>query len=259
MKLRVTLVQQALAWHDPETNRRKFEALLEPLRSTTDVIVLPEMFPTGFSMEAEKLAEPVNGPTAQWLTGMARKLDAAIVGSIITVDGGRYYNRLHWASPEGETHHYDKRHLFRMAREHNHYSPGRAPLIVQWRGFKICPLVCYDLRFPVFSRRRPELDYDVLLYVANWPAARQHAWVTLLKARAIENQAYVVGVNCIGVDGKKIAYAGGSAAHDFLGHPLVELRDAAEVATASLDAQALREYRERFPAHLDADRFTLQD
>ena len=174
--LRVSLVQQPLAWHDGATNRARFAELLRPLAGHTDLVVLPETFTTGFSMEVERLGEPPAGETSEWLTRLAGALDAVITGSVITRDGARYYNRLLWASPSGELRHYDKRHLFRMGREHEHFAAGRAAWSVAWRGFRICPLVCYDLRFPVFSRRRPELDYDLLLYVANWPAPRADAW-----------------------------------------------------------------------------------
>jgi predicted amidohydrolase len=258
VKLRITLVQQSLAWQDAARNREHFDALLAPLVGNTDVIVLPEMFPTGFSMEVEKLAEPVNGPTTQWLEGKARELNAAITGSLITRDGNRYYNRMLWAAPGAETLHYDKRHLFRMANEHHRFTPGGEPLSLRWRGFRICPLVCYDLRFPVFSRRRPDLEYDLLIYVASWPGVRRQAWRALLKARAIENLSFVVGVNRIGRDGNDINYTGDSVVHDFLGEPLAELGGESAVTTVELDGAALRAFRERFPAHLDADRFTLE-
>ena len=258
-KLRVTLVQQPLVWSEPAANRERFAALLGSLAGSTDLVVLPETFTTGFSMEAERLGEPAGGPTAVWLGDLAQELDAAITGSVITADGGRYYNRLLWAEPgSGPPCHYDKRHLFRMAREHQHFSPGTAAWTVPWRGFNICPLVCYDLRFPVFSRRRAGLDYELLLYVANWPAPRALAWRTLLRARAIENQAYVVGVNRVGADGHGIAYAGDSAAIDYLGSPLAELGAEPAFVTVELDAGPLHTFREKFPAHLDADRFTLE-
>jgi omega-amidase len=257
MKLRVTLVQQALEWQKPEANRARFARLLEPLAGTTDVVVLPEMFTTGFSMEAQRLAEPPSGSTFRWLCETARELNAVVTGSLITLDGGRYVNRLHWVRPDGEASYYDKRHLFRMAREHEHYSAGREPLLIEWRGFQICPMVCYDLRFPVFSRRRQELDYDLLIYVANWPTPRADAWSTLLRARAMENQAFVAGVNRVGEDGNGHAHGGHSVALDFLGRPLVELGSDSAIATAQLDHDALHAFRERFPAHLDADRFTL--
>lgn len=258
-RLRVTLVQQPLVWGDPAANRARFAALLAPLAGSTDLVVLPETFTTGFSMEVERLAEPAAGPTTVWLTDLAAELDAAITGSVITAAGGRYYNRLLWAEPGGAPpRHYDKRHLFRMGREHQHFTPGAAAWTVRWRGLYVCPLVCYDLRFPVFSRRRAGLDYELLVYVANWPAPRAHAWRTLLMARAIENQAYVVGVNRAGPDGHGIAHAGDSAAIDFLGQPLVEAGAEPAVLTVELDAARLAAFREKFPAHLDADRFTLE-
>jgi predicted amidohydrolase len=258
MKLRVTLVQQSLKWEAPEQNLASFEEQLAPLEGRTDLVVLPEMFTTGFSMNAEALAEPADGRSARWLVSMARRLGAAITGSLITSDAGKRFNRLHWATPDGKIVHYDKRHLFRLGGEHEHYTPGRTARIVEWRGFRVCPLVCYDLRFPVFSRRTSSLDYDVLVYVANWPKPRVDAWSTLLKARAMENQAYVVGVNRIGDDGNGMPHTGQSAAVDFLGRPLVEAGSEPGVFTAELDLRLLREFRERFPAHLDADRFTLE-
>jgi predicted amidohydrolase len=256
--LRVSLVQQPLAWHDPQANRAHFEALLLPLAGQTDLVVLPETFTTGFSMDVERWGELAGGPSSQWLLGLAARLDAAITGSVITKDGEHYYNRLLWATPSGELRAYDKRHLFRMGREHERFTAGRAAWCVPWRGFSICPLVCYDLRFPVFSRRRAQLGYDLLLYVANWPAPRANAWRQLLRARAIENQAYVVGVNRVGAGGHGVAHAGDSAAIDFLGEPLAELGAAAAISTLSLDAAALHAFRGKFPAHLDADAFTLE-
>ncbi|HEY0768590.1 MAG TPA: amidohydrolase [Steroidobacteraceae bacterium] len=256
--LRVSLLQQPLVWQDPAANRAHFEALLEPLAGRTDLVVLPETFTTGFSMQVERLGEPAGGPTTEWLNALAAGLDAVITGSVITGDGGCYYNRLLWAPPSGAPRHYDKRHLFRLGREHEHFTPGREAWSILWRGLRICPLVCYDLRFPVFSRRRAELDYDLLVYVANWPAARADAWRQLLRARAIENQAYVIGVNRVGADGHGVAHSGDSAAIDFLGRPLVQAGDAAEVISVELDRAPLEAYREKFPAHLDADRFTLQ-
>ena len=255
--LRVTLVQQPLAWGDAAANHAHFEQLLAPLAGRTDLVVLPETFTTGFSMEVERLAEPAGGPTAAWLARLAHRLDAAITGSVITAEGAQVYNRLLWAPPAGELRHYDKRHLFRMGREHEHFTPGRLAWSVRWRGFSVCPLVCYDLRFPVFSRRRPTLEYDLLVYVANWPAARAFAWRQLLRARAIENQAYVVGVNRVGADGNGIPHAGESAAIDFLGQTLAEAGDAPALLLVELSAAALAAFRGKFPAHLDADRFTL--
>ncbi len=256
--LRVSLVQQPLAWHDGAANRAAFEELLRPLAGNTDLVVLPETFTSGFSMEVERLAEPPGGPSSAWLLRRAAALDAVITGSVITRDGERYYNRLLWAAPGEELRHYDKRHLFRMGREHQHFTAGRAAWSVAWRGFNVCPLVCYDLRFPVFSRRRPGLDYDLLLYVANWPAARADAWRQLLRARAIENQAYVVGVNRVGEDGRGVPYAGDSAAIDFMGRTLAEAGAAPAILTVQLPQEPLAAFRAKFPAHLDADRFTLE-
>jgi len=256
--LRVSLVQQPLLWHEPAANRARFEELLRPLAGQTDLVVLPETFTTGFSMEVERLGEAPGGATTTWLLQLAAALDAAITGSVITLDDGRYYNRLLWASPAGELRHYDKRHLFRMGREHEHFTAGGACWSVGWRGFNICPLVCYDLRFPVFSRRRPGLDYELLLYVANWPAARADAWRQLLRARAIENLAYVVGVNRVGDDGYGVAYAGDSAAIDFRGRTLADAGNAPVLLTVELPRAPLAAFREKFPAHLDADRFTLE-
>ncbi|MBS0578870.1 MAG: amidohydrolase [Proteobacteria bacterium] len=255
--LRVTLAQQALLWGDPQGNRRHFGSLLRELAGRTDLVVLPETFTTGFSMEVERLAEPPDGPSVQWLREQAAALDAAIAGSVITQDRGRYFNRLLWVTPDGQVRHYDKRHLFRMAGEHQHFTPGQSAWSIPWRGLRVCPLVCYDLRFPVYSRRRAELDYELLIYVANWPAPRAEAWRALLPARAIENQAYVVGVNRVGTDGKGIAYAGDSVAHDFRGQALAQAGGAAGVITVEIAAEPLQAFREKFPAHLDADRFHL--
>ena len=244
--LRVSLVQQPLLWHDPAANRARFEELLRPLAKQTDLVVLPETFTTGFSMEVERLGEAPGGPTTAWLL------------PVITLDSGRYYNRLLWASPAGELRHYDKRHLFRMGREHEHFTAGGASWSVSWRGFSICPLVCYDLRFPVFSRRRAGLDYQLLLYVANWPAARANAWRQLLRARAIENLAYVVGVNRVGNDAHGVPYAGDSAAIDFRGSTMADAGNAPALLTVECPLEPLAAFREKFPAHLDADRFTLE-
>jgi omega-amidase len=255
--LRVSLLQQPLLWHDPAANRARFAELLGPLAGQTDLVVLPETFTTGFSMEVELLGEAAGGVSLEWLKMQAATLDAVVTGSVITRQDERFYNRLLWAFPSGEVLHYDKRHLFRMGREHEHFTAGQSAWSVSWRGVRICPLVCYDLRFPVFSRRRAALEYDLLIYVANWPSARVEAWRQLLRARAIENQAYVVGVNRTGTDGAGVSYPGDSVAVDFLGRTLSDLGAAAGVATVVLDSAALAAFRERFPAHLDADRFTL--
>jgi omega-amidase len=257
--LRVTVVQTELTWHDAPANRARFERLMLPLAGQTDLIVLPEMFTTGFTMATDEVAEPADGPSTQWLRKMAAQINATITGSLVTSDGGRYFNRLIWMRPDGTLANYDKRHLFRMAREQEHFAAGQDRLIVAIDGWKICPLVCYDLRFPVWSRNRmgTEAGYDVLVYVANWPDRRRYAWQTLLRARAIENLSYCIGVNRVGKDAKGLDYAGDSAVIDFMGQPLVEKSQAEFVATVSLDRAELDAFRAKFPAHLDADGFSV--
>jgi len=255
--LRISLIQTELVWHDPAANRSQLEGKVASLADTTDLIVLPEMFTTGFTMAPREVAEIADGPTTNWLRTLAAQTGAAITGSVATRDDGRFVNRLLWVEPDGRVLHYDKRHLFRMAREHEHYSAGRRRLILEWRGFRICPLVCYDLRFPVWSRNRRLAPYDLLLYVANWPASRRSAWQSLLPARAVENLCYCAGVNRIGPDGHGVEYAGGSVLCDYLGAVLADLGNAAQVRTLTLELAPLNRYREKFPAHLDADEFDL--
>lgn len=261
--LRVSLVQGDTAWHDPAANREIYGALIAPLAGQTDLVVLPETFTSGFSNEALADAEGMDGPTVAWILAQAAALGAVVTGSVQIREGEGVYNRLLWATPAGELHTYDKRHLFRMAREHERYAAGRDRITVQLKGWRVCPLVCYDLRFPVFIRNRfgveaaGRFDYDLLLFVANWPSARRHAWQTLLRARAIENLCCVAAVNRVGTDGNGVAYSGDSVALDHLGLPLVELDDQVRVATTTFSAQALAAHRERFPAQLDADRFEL--
>ncbi|HTE40796.1 MAG TPA: amidohydrolase [Steroidobacteraceae bacterium] len=256
--LRVTLVQTDLAWQDPAANRHALAEKLRPLAGSTDLIVLPEMFSTGFTMQPETQAEVAGGPTIEWLQELAAALKVTITGSVSTRDGNRCYNRLTWMRPDGTSDTYDKRHLFRMGREHEHYAGGEGRLIVELNGWRICPLVCYDLRFPVWSRNRSGTDYDLLIYVANWPARRRYAWQTLLKARAIENLSYCIGVNRVGADGQGIEHSGDSAALDYLGQPLMPESEQAFVQTVTLDRAGLDEHRRRFPAHLDADAFELK-
>ena len=266
--LRVSIVQGATRWHDPAGNREYYGAMIEALRGQTDLVLLPETFTSGFSNEAIHRAETMDGPTVAWLRGQAGVLDAAISGSVqLRVGEGasaKVYNRLLFVTPDGSVRHYDKRHLFRYAGEHERYASGNQRLVVEWRDWRICPLVCYDLRFPVYSRNRHEraaarFDYDLVLYVANWPAARRHAWSTLLRARAIENLSYCVGLNRVGVDGNSLQYAGDSAVLDFLGQPLAELGAQEQLITVTLDAAALAAHREHFPAWMDADAYELRD
>ena len=253
--LRVTLVQTELAWQDPAANRRGLAGHFRGLAGHTDLVVLPEMFSTGFSMEAEQLAEDMGGPTIGWLREEAASLGCVITGSLIVRDAGRCFNRLVWARPDGSLEYYDKRHLFRLANEQQHYAAGTRRLVAAVKGWRVCPLICYDLRFPVWSRSRG--DYDLLLYVANWPQRRAHAWATLLKARAIENLCYVVGVNRVGRDGNGTSYAGDSVALDFLGQPLSSEGGGDRVETVVLDLESLQSYRNSFPAQLDADPYEI--
>jgi len=253
--LRVTLVQADLAWQDPAANRHRLAAHFRGLVGHTDLVVLPEMFSTGFSMEAAALAEDMGGPTIGWMREEAAALGCVITGSLIVREQGRCYNRLVWARPDGSVEHYDKRHLFRIANEQQHYAAGARRVVVELKGWRVCPMICYDLRFPVWSRSCD--DYDLLLYVANWPQRRAQAWSTLLRARAIENLCYVVGVNRVGKDGNGASYAGDSVALDFLGQSLSSEGGGDRVETAVLDLESLRSYRKSFPVHLDADRFEL--
>lgn len=256
--LRVTMIQADLAWQDPAANRHGLAGHFRGLQGHTDLIVLPEMFSTGFTMDAQALAETMEGPTVDWMREESAAVGCAITGSLIVRDDadGRHYNRLLFAKPDGTLAHYDKRHLFRMAHEDQHYAAGRKRLVVQYKGWRICPLVCYDLRFPVWSRNRG--DYDVLIYVANWPVRRRAAWSALLKARAVENLCYVVGVNRIGRDGNGASYQGDSAVYDFVGQSLGGDHGGAFVETVVLDREALERFRRDFPAHLDADEFDLK-
>lgn len=265
--LNISLVQGATRWHDPAGNREYYGHLIAPLRGQADLVVLPETFTSGFSNEAIHDAEAMDGPTVAWLREQSKLLDAAITGSVQLrvgqgADSSKVHNRLLFVTPNGDIQHYDKRHLFRYASEHERYAAGRDRLIVEWRGWRICPLVCYDLRFPVFSRNRyrdGRFDYDLLIYVANWPSARAYAWRALLRARAIENLSFCVGVNRVGTDGSGLDYSGESVVLDFLGQPLSQDTDQELVTTTTLSATELQSFREHFPAWRDADAFTLDD
>lgn len=263
--LRLTLIQAALHWHDPVANRAMLEERLFTLPEPTDLIVLPEMLTTGFTMDAAAVAEPMNLTTFRWMRQMAEQTNAAITGSYVVQEGtaaGRtYYNRLVWMEPDGKFATYDKRHLFRMAGEERTYTAGTSRLVREWRGWRICPLICYDLRFPVWSRNRliaPDvIDYDLLLYVANWPAPRQTAWDALLQARAIENLSYVAGVNRVGTDGNGHAYRGGTSLIDCKGDVLARTYDDEAIIQQTLSLDELRTFRAKFPAYLDADGFSV--
>lgn len=253
--LDVTIVQADLYWHETGRNLEQFSGIIGGLTAPTDLIVLPEMFTSGFTMDAPACAEPMDGPSMAWLADRAAESSAAVCGSLIIVEDGKFFNRFVMMFPDGNFSCYDKRHLFRLADEHHHYSAGRRQETIEWRDFRIRPMVCYDLRFPVWSRNRD--DYDLLIYVANWPSRRHFAWETLLRARAIENLAFVAGINRSGTDGNNIPYAGGSAVVDYLGADLAVLGEDAGTASATLDLTALRKFRDRFPFHVDADGFSI--
>lgn len=261
----VAAVQSQLFWENKEANLHMFGEKIRAISSPLDLLVLPEMFTTGFSMNAHQLAEPTDGPTLEWMRKQASVLNAVVTGSFIAEEKGKYFNRLLWVRPDGTYAHYDKRHLFRMAAEEKTYSAGDTKLIVDLHGWKVCPLVCYDLRFPVWSRNRwtkteDELvaDYDLLVYVANWPERRVMVWKTLLMARAMENNAYVIGANRIGNDGANIFHSGDSAIIDFKGASLKNaVISREEIISDKLSYQLLKEFRTSFPAGLDADSFQL--
>lgn len=254
--LKVSIVQSDLHWHDARENREMFSLAIQNIKERTDLIVLPEMFTTGFSMDAPGLAEPMDGDTVVWMKETAGTHGAAVCGSVIIVDGNTYFNRFICVMPDGSAATYDKRHLFRLADEHSHYAPGNILQTFEIKGFRIRPMICYDLRFPVWSRNRG--DYDLLLYVANWPSRRHNAWATLLRARAIENLSYLAGVNRVGLDGNDLPYIGGSAIIDYLGNDLVDLGDQEGTGTATLDLATLRNFRDKFPFDKDADEFALE-
>ena len=253
--LNLALIQSDIHWHQIDANLAMFEEKIWQINEPTDIIVLPEMFQTGFTMEHEGLSEPMNLTTFKWMKQMAAQKKAVVTGSYIVKEGGETFNRLVWMQPDGEYQTYDKRHLFRMANEHNHFSGGVDRLVVECKGWKICPLICYDLRFPVWSRN-VNLAYDLVLYVANWPAVRVNAWDALLKARAMENVAYAVGLNRVGKDGKDIEYNGHTGAYSPKGETLA-FSEQEEVVCLALSKSKLNDFREKFPAHLDADRFTI--
>ena len=249
------LVQGDLVWEDIDANLEQLESKISSIGS--GVIILPEMFSTGFSMASAKLAESMTGKAVTWLTKQATQKQVCICGSIIIEEDSRYFNRFVWVSPEGAITTYDKRHLFRMAGEHHHYDAGSDQVQIRINDIQLRPQVCYDLRFPAWSRNTT--GYDALLYVANWPAARREHWMTLLQARAIENLSYVIAVNRVGKDGNDIEYAGDSCVIDPRGNYLLKMGAKEAIGSVDLDLVSLREYRESFPAHLDADTLDIRN
>ncbi len=250
--LRVTLLQTSLFWESPQKNRLHFDSLFQNIVST-DLIILPELFSTAFSISAQP--EKMDGPTINWLQQKSSQLNAVIIGSLIIEHRNQRYNRLVCAFPDGHLLHYDKRHLFALMNEQKYFSSGGSRLVIDVKGWKICPLICYDLRFPVYSRNQD--DYDVLIYVANWPSSRISQWQKLLGARAIENQSYVVAVNRIGEDLNKVQFNGSSCVLDFKGDTLADLKDENSSYTTELDKSKLLDYRQKFPFLDDKDVFTI--
>lgn len=253
--MKISLIQTTLAWEDAAANRAHFTSMIDTIE-TTDLIVLPEMFASGFTMNPATVAEAPDGPTVQWMQLTAKTKDCAITGSLAIKEDENYYNRLFFVFPDGSIQTYNKRHLFSYADEHKHYTKGTEKLIVEYKGWKICPLVCYDLRFPVFARNVE--NYDILLYVANWPLVRTFAWDALLKARAIENLSYTIGVNRVGIDGNGHAYLGHTQALDALGTYLLEPTEADGVFTIEFDKEVLQATRTRFAFLNDKDDFEIK-
>ena len=254
--LTLSLLQSELVWEDPAANRQRFDHWLERCDPDTDLVVLPEMFSTGFSMRSHELAEDPADTTHRWMQGWADRLDAAVTGSYIVRENGQTYNRLLWVEPGGQYYHYDKHHLFGMAGEHKAYAPGQTPLQLSWRGWVIRPLICYDLRFPLWARNKPPY-YDLLLYVANWPETRARHWRTLLQARAIENQACVVGVNRVGTDHNGLAYRGDTSVYDHGGQLLYHSAGQESLGHCRLEREAMHNYREKLPFLRDEHDFTI--
>ena len=258
--LTITTIQSNLFWEDKTANLQMLQQKIDSIEEKTEIIILPEMFTTGFSMQAEQLAETMDGETVEWMKTISNKNGIVLTGSVMIEDAGKYYNRLIWMLPNGQYGYYDKRHLFAYGEEDQHYSAGKKRLIASVKGWKINLQICYDLRFPVWARQKPEeglAEYDLLIYVANWPERRSHAWKTLLCARAIENQCYVVGVNRVGDDAKNIHYSGNSLVIDPMGQVLYHMADEEDVNTITLSKEKLEEVRTKFPFLNDADDFTI--
>jgi predicted amidohydrolase len=260
-QLTLTLVQTNLHWENKEANLSMLEEKITGLQQKTHVVVLPEMFSTGFSMQPELLAETMEGVTVQWMKRIAAQKKMIVTGSVIIEEEGHYYNRLIWMLPNGQYGYYDKRHLFAYAGEDQHYSGGNQRMIASVNGWKVNLMVCYDLRFPVWARQQFDeennFEYDLLVYIANWPQKRNTAWKTLLQARAIENQCFVIGVNRVGDDGNGIYHSGDSMVIDPLGEVLYHKQDEEDIFSITLQKEQLTEVRQRFQFWRDADSFQI--
>jgi len=255
--LRVSMIQSHIIWEDKAENLGYYGELIRRVSGKTDIAILPETFSTGFSMNVEKLADTMDGTTISTIKGWAQKYKLAVVGSFIVKENGKYFNRAFFITPDGEEYYYDKRHLFRMAEEDKYFSAGNKKTIVPYKGWNICLQVCYDLRFPVWSRN-VDNEYDLLIYVANWPEVRKRVWKTLLQARAIENMAFVCGVNRVGIDGKGFIYRGDSIVYSPKGKKLADAGKREETTrTCTLEKKDLIKLRDKFPAWQDADQFTI--
>lgn len=261
--LLVTLVQSDIHWQNTDANLSMYEEKLWAAKPSTDLIVLPEMFNTGFTTDARKFAEPMNGKIFRWMKLIAEQFNAVVTGSFIAAENNQFYNRLLWMEPGGHYHFYDKKHLFSISGENRQFAAGAKSLSFMLKGWKVRPLVCYDLRFPVWARNRMDekketLSYDLILYVANWPSSRIQVWDALLKARAIENSSYCLGVNRVGSDGEGIGYNGHSCIYNLRGDSLTGLTEKDEIITVNLSAQFQEDYRRKFPVYLDADDFEIK-
>jgi predicted amidohydrolase len=262
--LSVSIIQADLVWQNKQVNLQHFSEKISALKGQTELIVLPEMFSTGFNTDPSDLAETMEGPSVQWMKDMARQNKVILTGSLIIKEEKKFFNRLLWVLPDGQVGHYDKRHLFGYAGEDEHYARGEHRLIASAKGWKINLLICYDLRFPIWARHSSaqktnnEAEYDLLIYVANWPDKRSHAWKILLQARAIENQAYVVGVNRVGKDAKNLNYSGDSMIVDPMGEIMHQSTAKEDSFTCMLDKEKLKEIRERLPFWKDRDKFRIE-
>lgn len=254
--MQISIIQATLTWENPAANRNYFEQQFGFIPENTNLVVLPEMFTSGFTMQPQNVAETMQGETIEWLKMQSEKFGFAIVGSLVVVENENYFNRLVFVKPDGKIQTYDKRHLFTLAGEDKVYKAGEEKLIIEYKGWRICPLICYDLRFPVFARNTD--NYDILIFVANWPKPRIHAWDVLLQARAIENMSYVVGVNRVGEDASKHQYIGHSQIVDFMGNYLISPQTSEGLFTAVLTKENLQDARNRFRFLEDQDVFTLQ-
>ena len=256
-KLYITIIQSDIHWQNIDANLEMFAIKIENISNKTEIILLPEMFTTGFTMEAKKFAETMEGKTMTWLKNISAKKRAIISGSFIVVENDNFFNRLVWMQPDGKYFFYDKKHLFTLAKENETFTAGNKKLIVSVNGFKICPLICYDLRFPVWARQQKNIEYDVLIYIASWPQKRILAWDTLLKARAIENQSFVIGVNRVGIDGNNMDYNGKSTVINPLGEIIYLQENDEDIITIIIDKDEIEQTRKAIPFLEDIDTFEL--